>query len=219
MNPSAGASRAYQKSFKLAKTGERDKTGLTRDETRGTILQLGVKQMTQLKCIYTNACSMGNKQEELEVIVQQANCDLAAITETWWDHSHDWSAVMDGCKLFRRDRRGRKCGGVALYIKEYFDVEELGVGNDKVECLWIRIGGKACRGDILVGVCYRPPNQDEEMDEAFCEQLAEVVRLPALVLVGDFNFPDTCWKYNTVQRKQPKRFLECMEDSFLTQLV
>jgi len=39
--------------------------------------------MTQLKCIYTNACSMGNKQEELEAIVQQANYDLTAINETW----------------------------------------------------------------------------------------------------------------------------------------
>jgi len=37
--------------------------------------------------------------------------------------------------------------------------------------------------------------------------------------MGDFNFPDICWKYNTTQRKQSKRFLECMEDSFLTQLV
>ncbi len=33
------------------------------------------------------------------------------------------------------------------------------------------------------------------------------------------NFPDICWKYNTAQRKQSRRFLECMEDSFLTQLV
>ena len=130
--------------------------------------------MTWLKCIYTNARSTGNKQEELEAIVSQGNYDLVAITETWWDHSHDWSAVMDGYKLFRRDRQGRKGGGVALYIKDCFDVEELGVGNDKVECLWVRIRRKACRGDILVGVCYRPPNQDEKMDEAFCEQLAKV---------------------------------------------
>ena len=34
--------------------------------------------------------------------------------------------------------------------------------------------GKTCRGDILVGVCYRLPNQGEEMYEAFYEQLAEV---------------------------------------------
>ena len=59
------------------------------------MLELGVRQMTQLKCIYTNARSMGNKQEELEAIVQQANYDLVAITKTWWDHSHDWSTVME----------------------------------------------------------------------------------------------------------------------------
>ena len=79
--------------------------------------------------------------------------------------------------------------------------------------------GKACRSDILVGFCYRPPNQDEEKDEAFCEQLAEVARSPALVLMGDFNFSDICWKYNTAQRKQSKRFLECVVDCFLMQLV
>jgi len=78
---------------------------------------------------------------------------------------------MDGYKLFRRDREGRKGGGVALHIKECFDVEELGVGNDEVECLWIKIRGKACRGNILVGVRYRLPNQDE----AFYEQLVEGV--------------------------------------------
>ena len=69
-----------------------------------------------------------------------------------------------------------------------------------------------------MGVCYRLPNHDEE-DEAFYEQLAEVVRLPVLIFVGDFNFPNLCWKYNTEQRKQSKRFLECVEDSFLMQLV
>ncbi|KAK4821701.1 hypothetical protein QYF61_027773 [Mycteria americana] len=37
--------------------------------------------------------------------------------------------------------------------------------------------------------------------------------------VGDFNLPDVCWKYNTAERKQPRRFLECVADNFLTQLV
>ena len=115
------------------------------------------------------------------------------------------------------DEEGRVV--VWLFLLKTFDVEELGVENEEVRCLWIRIGGKACRGDILVGVCYRPPNQDEEMDEAFYEQLAEIVRLPALVLTGDFNFPDVCWTYNTAQRKQSMRFLECVEDSFFMQLV
>lgn len=31
---------------------------------------------------------MGDKQKELEAIVQQAYYDLVAIPITWWDHSH-----------------------------------------------------------------------------------------------------------------------------------
>jgi len=72
----------------------------------------------QMKCLYTNACSMGNKQEELEAIVLLESYNLIAITETWWDESHDWNIALDGYRLFRRDRRGRRGGGVALYIKK-----------------------------------------------------------------------------------------------------
>ncbi|KAK4816346.1 hypothetical protein QYF61_015660 [Mycteria americana] len=146
---------------------------------------LGVKSIAQLKCISTNARSMGNKQEELEAIVQQDSYGLVVITETWWDNSYDWSAAMDGYK---------------------------------VECSWVRMRGKANKADILLGVCYRPPNQDEEAGEAFYKQLAGVSQSLALVLMGDFNLSDICWKYNTAERKQSRRFLECVEDNFLTQL-
>ncbi|PKU42582.1 adaptin ear-binding coat-associated protein 1 [Limosa lapponica baueri] len=180
---------------------------------------MGVKLGAQLKCLYTTAGSMGNKQDELEAIVQQDSCDIVAITETWWDDGHDWNAAMDGYKLFRRDRQGRRGGGVALYVRECFDCTELDSSDDEVECLWVRMKGKANKGDFVLGVCYRPRNQDEEADEVFCKQLAEVSQLPALVLVGDFNLPDICWKYNTAESRQARRFLECMEDNSLTQLV
>ncbi|KAK4810957.1 hypothetical protein QYF61_013365 [Mycteria americana] len=162
--------------------------------------------------------SMGNKQEELEAVVHQENYDMVAITETWWDDSHNWSAAMNGYKIFRRDRRGRRGGGVALYIRECLDSLELNDGDDRVECLWVRIKGKANKAGIVVGVCYRPPNQDEETDELFYKQLGEASQSLALVLVGDFNLPDVCWKYNTAERKQSRRFLECVTDNFLTQL-
>ncbi|GAB0176377.1 hypothetical protein GRJ2_000102900 [Grus japonensis] len=79
--------------------------------------------------------------------------------------------------------------------------------------------GKANKADVMVGVCYRPPNQDEEADEIVYKQLGEVSQLLALALMGDFNFPDICWKCSTAKRKLPRRFLECVEDNFLTQLV
>jgi len=37
--------------------------------------------------------------------------------------------------------------------------------------------------------------------------------------MGAFNLPDVCWKYNTADRKQSRRFLEHVEDNLLTQLV
>jgi len=46
-----------------------------------------------------------------------------------------------------------------------------------------------------------------------------VSQLLALVLLGDFNLPGICWKYNTAEKKQSRRFLEYVKDNFLTQLV
>lgn len=40
---------------------------------------------------------------------------------------------------------------MALYIREYFGVVKLEAGSNKVESLWVRIGGKANKADILVG--------------------------------------------------------------------
>ena len=98
--------------------GEGDINRPASKEPRGGMATLGAKSTAQLKCMYSNARSMGNKQEELEALVQQEGYDIVAITETWWDDSHDWSAALEGYKLFRRDRQGRRGSGVALYVRE-----------------------------------------------------------------------------------------------------
>jgi len=110
-------------------------------------------------------------------------------------------------------------GGVSLYVQDCFDCIELNDCGDRVECLWVKMRGKANKADILLGVCYRPPNQDGQADEVFYKTLAEVSQSLALFLTGDFNLLDICWKYNTAERKQSRRFLECVEDDFLMQLV
>ena len=79
---------------------------------------------------------------------------------------------------------------------------EINDGDDRVVSIWIRIKAKANKTDVIVGVCYRPPTQDEEVDERLYKQLGEVSRSLPLVLVGDFNFPDICWNYNTADKEQ-----------------
>jgi len=91
--------------------------------------------IAQVKRIYTNACNMSNKQEELEAIVQQENYNIFAITETRWDDSHNWSAAMDSYKLFVRYRQVRRVCGTALHIRKCFDCLELNDGDNRVEYL------------------------------------------------------------------------------------
>ncbi|TRZ06974.1 hypothetical protein HGM15179_020133 [Zosterops borbonicus] len=99
---------------------------------------------------------------------------------------------------------------------------------DRLE-MWARVNlmkfnkakckGKANKADIILGVCYRPPDQEEEVDNLFYKQLENVSGSSALVLVGDFNLPDICWELNIAEKRQCRKFLECMDDNFLSQLV
>ncbi|TRZ09133.1 hypothetical protein HGM15179_017974 [Zosterops borbonicus] len=173
------------------------------------------------QCLYTNAHGMGSKPEELEICVQSQGFDLIVITETWWNSSHDWNVDMKGYTLFRRDRSGRCSGEVALSARLHLECMELclGVDDKQVESLWVRIKRQTSKGDTVVGVCYRLPEQEEEVDEAFYRQLEAASQFQALVLVGDLNYPDICWRSNTAKRKHSRRFLESIDDNFLSQIV
>ncbi|GAB0203984.1 mitochondrial enolase superfamily member 1 [Grus japonensis] len=37
--------------------------------------------------------------------------------------------------------------------------------------------------------------------------------------MGDFNHPDICWRDNAAERKQSRKFLECVDDNFLLQVI
>ncbi|GAB0187556.1 hypothetical protein GRJ2_001220900 [Grus japonensis] len=37
--------------------------------------------------------------------------------------------------------------------------------------------------------------------------------------MGDFNHSDICWRDNTARHKQSRRFLECIDDNFLLQVI
>lgn len=65
----------------------------------------------------------------------------------------DWSVAMDGYKLFRMERRGRRGGGAALYVRKRIECEEMSLENSHnyVESLWARIS-KETRLNPVVGI-------------------------------------------------------------------
>ncbi|GAB0204363.1 hypothetical protein GRJ2_002901900 [Grus japonensis] len=85
--------------------------------------------------------------------------------------------------------------------------------------LWVRIKGSTGTGDVIVGVYYRPPDQGDQVDEAPYRQIGAASHSQALVLMGDFNHPSICWRGNTAGHKQSRRFLECIDDNFLLQVI
>jgi len=98
----------------VAHTELYDDEAATAGEIQGRYLkgikELSFKEMTrptpQLKCLYTSAYSLGNKQGELDATPLLENSDIyiVAIIETWWDDSHDWRVAINDYKLFRRNR-------------------------------------------------------------------------------------------------------------------
>jgi len=128
---------------------------------------------------------------------------------------------MGDYTLFRKDRPTRKGGGFALYVREKLEWIELCLGADeeRVDSLRVRIKGQVHVDDIVVGVYYRPPDQEEEVDEAFYRQLNVALQSQALVLMGYFNHPDVCWKDHTARHMQCRRFLQIISDNFLMQVV
>ena len=83
----------------------------------------------------------------------------------------------------------------------------------------VKIKYGSSKGHLVVGVCYGSPNQGEPVDETFLLQLQEASCLQALVLMGDFNHPDMCWKSGMAGGRQSRRFLESVEDNFLVQVI
>ncbi|GAB0208399.1 mitochondrial enolase superfamily member 1 [Grus japonensis] len=75
------------------------------------------------------------------------------------------------------------------------------------------------KGDVVVGVYYQSFSQDVSTDELFYRQLGEISGSVALVLVGDFNFPDINWEYHTAVMSRSWKFLKFVGDNFLSQVL
>lgn len=71
--------------------------------------------------------------------------------------------------LFRKDRPGKHSSGVALYVRQHLDCIELclGVDDETVESLSVWITGQTSKDDTVGSLCYRPPDEEKEVDEVF----------------------------------------------------
>lgn len=69
----------------------------------------------------------------------------------------------------------------------------LGMNEELTKSLGVRIKWRAGTGDITVGVCYRPPDQEDEPMRVITDNRNGLM-FPSHVskLLGEFNHPDIC---------------------------
>lgn len=81
--------------------------------------------------------------------------DIIAVTETWLKEGE--TVEIPGYYMHSQPRKcSTRGGGVALFVKRNLDIcylTECTYTQDAIESLFVRI-----KGNITVGVVYRPPN-------------------------------------------------------------
>lgn len=151
-----------------------------------------------LTCIYTNASSLNNKLTELVVRLEKLDRPhIVCVSETWY--SEYSIPCISGYTLYRRDRTGRG-GGVCIYVRDdlcSMEVKCSVLCADGVEQIWcgVRSGGES----LLVGCMYRPPKSNGFVTVCVNDSLKEARKMiedkiyDAVVVCGDFNFPEINW--------------------------
>ena len=160
--------------------------------------------------------------DHLTVDLKSYGISVAIVTETHFKTKHKDSIVsVDGYTVFRRDRVGRRGGGVAVYVSSRLsaDVWTCPADSPQFELLWIRVQDQ--QHSIFIGAIYHPPKPLYQYTallqyiETSVDALTTAFPTAMIVLAGDFNGLDdadvtTRSALNSIVN-QPTRGANCLD--------
>ena len=120
----------------------------------------------EIKCVCLNARSIKNKKNELNIMVDDIKTHIIGITESWAHNDITYAELgLEGDEMFRKDRIGKKAGGVLLYIKENILAYEVQLSEeaDCIEAIWWKL--VTGHTTVTIGVVYRCPNITKQNNE------------------------------------------------------
>ena len=128
--------------------------------------------------------------EHLSADLLSYSCDVAVITESHFKTKHTVGVVsIPEYSVLRRDRLGRRGGGVAVYVRSSLSAIEWipTMDNRNFELLWV------CFGDTFLGALYHPPRPSYNtpdlinfIDVCLTELISQYPHA-TIILAGDFN--------------------------------
>ena len=179
----------------------------------------GNTSKAEIKCVCLNARSILNKKNELDIMVDEIKPHMIGITESWANNDiTDAELGLEGYVMFRKDRMGRRGGGVLLYIKETIPAYEVQLQEeaDCNEAIWCKL--VTGHTTVTIGVVYRCPNITKQNNEKIHNAISEVSKGDCIIM-GDFNHGNIKWDTMQSTGVEDKQFLCLVQDNFLTQHV
>ena len=108
-------------------------------------------------------------------------------------------------------------GGTAIIVKGSLNPRRYEEGDIDAEIVWVKIHPLE-NVHWLVGCCYRPEVAEDFMLTKICNSINSV-DTENVVLTGDFNFRNINWNNLSSTRDVESRFIDCILDNSLTQIV
>ena len=179
----------------------------------------GNTSKAEIKCVCLNARSIINKKNELNIMVDDIKPHIIGITESWAHKDiTDAELGLEGYVMFRKDRIGKKGGGVLLYIKDTIPAYEVQL-QDEADCneaIWCNL--VTGHTTVTIGVVYRCPNITKPNNEKIHNAISEVSKGDCIIM-GDFNHGNIKWDTLQSTGVEDSTFLCLVQDNFLTQHV
>ncbi len=100
----------------------------------------------------------------------------------------------DYYNVFRRDRIGKRGGGVLIAVKNIFVTKQIEYFICDSECVWIEVNDS--KGNkYIIGNTYMPPNCDIQNFNDYFDKIIQNYdnKTNRLLIFGDFNVPEIKW--------------------------
>ena len=144
---------------------------------------------------------------------------IIGITESWANNDITNAELgLEGYVMFRKDRIGRRGGGVLLYIKDTIPAYEVQL-QEEADCndaIWCNL--VTGHTTVIIGVVYRCPNITKQNNEKIHNAINEVSKGDCIIM-GDFNHGNIKWDTLQSTGVEDRTFLCLVQENFLTQHV
>ena len=164
-------------------------------DAAATVVPTTTASFTAVPSLYVlNAAALSKPEavEHLAADLKSYSVSVAVITETHFKKKHaDGIIGVEGYTVFRRDRIGRKGGGVALYVQSAIQSSRWTpsvADNRAFEIQWVRVGV-----GVFVAAIYQPPRPTYKLEELLdyietsVEEINHDFPQADIVLAGDLN--------------------------------